>query len=145
MGLLEDPQEKQVEKVKAKRGFEKAEKIALVRKWLIDGHLGYDSSLSEMVEGFMAGKRTAKAKIKAKENAAGKARTKGSKNSMEAGKSSEEAKSKLMDEDMHDRPDKRDDLADCVVQAVTYAMWEENKSAIRRYDEEVTGDKRRAS
>lgn len=99
---------------RAKRGFEKKEKIALVRRWIASGSVVHDGVLDAMAASFCGLKSAASRQRRV---------------SKKAGTESPEDIGHIAIE----RAGKLDDLADCVVQAVTFAMWKDNRKKLHDY------------
>jgi len=108
---------KAVETEVKKKSFEKKDKIALARHWLslslTTDDLTVDRNLAPMVASFCAPKERQ------------------SRRRSKNGEHEEELEAK----DASAISGKLDDLADCLVQAVTFALWEQNRERVREYIE----------
>ena len=108
---------KAVETEVKKKSFEKKDKIALARHWLslslTTDDLTVDRNLASMVASFCAPKERQ------------------SRRRSKDGEHEEELEVK----DTAAISGKLDDLADCLVQAVTFALWEQNRERVREYIE----------
>lgn len=112
---LEGPRLKdEGEKVVGKKSLEKKDKIALVKNWIREGN--GDVGVAESVFSVASVFRKTGSTKKMADAAALRAKT-------GSGKGLEELA----------RPGKLDDLADCVVQGVTFALWEENRRRAYEY------------
>lgn len=111
------PQEKlkAVETEVKKKSFEKKDKIALARHWLslslTTDDLTVDDNLAPMVASFCAPKER-QIRRKSKDS---------------------EHEDELEAKDTSAISGKLDDLADCLVQAVTFALWEQNRERVQEY------------
>ncbi|KAI4743224.1 ribonuclease H-like protein [Aureobasidium sp. EXF-12298] len=104
-----------------KKSFEKKDKIALARHWLslalTTDELTVDADLARMVASFCSPKERQSRR-----------RSKDEEHGQEVGSKDASAIS-----------GKLDDLADCLVQAVTFALWEQNRARLGAYiDSELT-------
>jgi cruciform cutting endonuclease 1 len=114
---LEAPQDtiKTIEAEVKKKSFEKKDKIALARHWLslsmTTDDLTVDDNLAPMVASFCSPKERQ------------------SRRRSKDGEQEEELEVK----DTPAISGKLDDLADCLVQAVTFALWEQNRERVREY------------
>lgn len=106
---------KTVETEIKKKSFEKKDKIALARHWLslalTTDELTVDADLASMVASFCS------------------PRERPSRRRSKDGEQEQEAETK----DASAISGKLDDLADCLVQAVTFALWEQNRARLREY------------
>jgi cruciform cutting endonuclease 1 len=114
---LEAPQDtvKTMEAEVKKKSFEKKDKIALARHWLslsmTTDDLTVDDKLAPMVASFCSPKERQ------------------SRRRSKDGEQEEELEVKATPA----ISGKLDDLADCLVQAVTFALWEQNRERVREY------------
>jgi cruciform cutting endonuclease 1 len=114
---LEAPKDtiKTMEAEVKKKSFEKKDKIALARHWLslsmTTDDLTVDDNLALMVASFCSPKERQ------------------SRRRSKDGEQDEELKVK----DAPAMSGKLDDLADCLVQAVTFTLWEQNRERVREY------------
>lgn len=101
-----------------KKSFEKKDKIALARHWLslalTTDELTVDADLAPMVASFCSPRERRRSKEKD--------------HGQEVGTKDASAIS-----------GKLDDLADCLVQAVTFTLWEQNRAKVRDYIDAGTG------
>ncbi|THV66230.1 ribonuclease H-like protein [Aureobasidium pullulans] len=95
-----------------KRSFEKKDKIALARHWLslsmTTDDLTVDANLAPMVASFCSPKSRASRR-----------------------KNKDDEHEEVDGADTSALSGKLDDLADCLVQAVTFALWEQNRTRVR--------------
>ena len=95
-----------------KRSFEKKDKIALARHWLslsmTTDDLTVDANLAPMVASFCSPKSRASPR-----------------------KNKDDEHEEVDGADTSALSGKLDDLADCLVQAVTFALWEQNRARVR--------------
>ena len=107
---------------KTKRSLEKKDKIALARYWLRpDSHdLEVGSQILPVVSAFWP--KTDKVRSPARKRT-------GAKLSEDTAKS-EQKDTRRGDIGVVAKPGKLDDLADCLVQGVTFALWEQNRRSI---------------
>jgi cruciform cutting endonuclease 1 len=114
---LTAPQEtvKTIETDIKKKSFEKKDKIALARHWLslslTTDDLTVDDHLAPMVASFCSPKER-QSRRRSKDD---------------------EHEDELETKDLSAISGKLDDLADCLVQAVTFALWEQNRERVREY------------
>jgi cruciform cutting endonuclease 1 len=98
-----------------KKSFEKKDKIALARHWLslsmTTDDLTVDDNLAPMVASFCSPKER-QSRRRSKDD---------------------EREEELEVKDAPAISGKLDDLADCLVQAVTFALWEQNRERVREY------------
>ncbi|CAD0100169.1 unnamed protein product [Aureobasidium mustum] len=98
-----------------KKSFEKKDKIALARHWLslalTTDELTVDADLAPMVASFCSPKER-QSRRRSKD---------------------EEHEQEVVTKDASAISGKLDDLADCLVQAVTFALWEQNRARVRDY------------
>jgi cruciform cutting endonuclease 1 len=98
-----------------KKSFEKKDKIALARHWLslsmTTDDLTVDDDLAPMVASFCSPKER-QSRRRSKDD---------------------EHEEELEVKDAPAISGKLDDLADCLVQAVTFALWEQNRERVREY------------
>lgn len=112
--------------VKSKRSLEKKDKIALARYWLrADSQdLTVSSNLHHIVAAFLPSTDTPMSYTVKKRKG------KRAADAMQA------TEPRPVEEDLV-RPGKLDDLADCLVQGVTFALWEQNRRGTLSYGAEV--------
>lgn len=113
--MVSQDKAKTIETEIKKKSFEKKDKIALARHWLslalITDELTVDADLASMVTSFCSPKER-QSRRRSKD---------------------EEHKQEVETKDASAISGKLDDLADCLVQAVTFALWEQNRAKVRDY------------
>lgn len=106
---------KTIETEVKKKSFEKKDKIALARHWLslalTTDELTVNADLAPMIASFCS-PRERQSRRRSKE---------------------EEHEQEVGTKDASAISGKLDDLADCLVQAVTFALWEQNRAKVREY------------
>jgi cruciform cutting endonuclease 1 len=114
---LEAPQDtiKTMEAEVKKKSFEKKDKIALARHWLSVSMITDDLTVDENIAPMVASFCSPKGRQSRRRNKDG------------------EQEEQLEVKDAPAISGKLDDLADCLVQAVTFTLWEQNREGVREY------------
>lgn len=126
-----------------KRSFEKKDKVALVQRWLRSSEISHTPELHDLCSAFVS--RGSRKNALSNSRTAEKPQKKKKKNDVvedlylqnsleNTGHCSDPATQKISEKSEAAKvlSGKLDDLADCVVQAITFALWEENKKQVGR-------------